>query len=261
MKPNIQGQTALVTGASSGLGVDFARNLARRGANLVLVARRADLLEAVKNEIHEKYKVQVHVIVQDLSTPTAALDLLESLKNKNIQVDILINNAGYGLYGKFDEIAWQKEHNMLELDIITVSHMTRVFSQEMRKRKYGYILNIASIGAFQPTPLYASYSAAKSYVLSFSEAVNFELRGSGVSVSTLSPGITATEFLKVSGQSPTIFQRLTLMKPDKVTEIGIRGMLWRCSHIIPGLVNQLAYVASKFLPKYLIIRTAYFTMK
>ena len=158
---NLRGKWALVTGASSGLGVDFANNLASRGSNVILVARREDRLRAVQQEITAQYGVQVEVIAMDLESADAPQRLYDQLKAGGRAVDVLINNAGFGLYGDFLEIPWERERAMLELDIVTLTHMTKLFVKDMVARRFGYVLLVASIGAYQPSPTYATYSAAK----------------------------------------------------------------------------------------------------
>src|SRR5512146_2868283 len=169
-------QTALVTGASSGLGADFARQLAARGANLILVARREEQLRAVAAEIEAAHHVATKVVPLDLAAPGAPDTLYQQLHDQGAQVDILVNNAGFGLYGDFTALPWEKEREMLVLDMIALTHLTRLFLADMLERNSGYILQVASIGAYQPSPSYAAYSAAKAYVLSLGEALNYELR-------------------------------------------------------------------------------------
>lgn len=257
----LRGRTALVTGASSGLGVDFARELAARGANLVLVARREDLLRKHADEIAARHGVKVAIIALDLAERDAPQRLYDRLKAAGTAVDVLVNNAGYGLYGKFTELEWERERNMLELDIITLVHMSKLFVKDMVARNFGYVLQVASIGAFQPSPLYASYSAAKSFVLHFGEAVAYELRGTPVRVSVISPGITATEFLQVSGQRPTLYQRLMMMQSADVARIGVAGMLAGRPSVVPGLGNQLGALLPRLLPRRAAAAVAERTMK
>jgi uncharacterized protein len=245
---SLRGRTALVTGASSGLGVDFARELAARGSNLVLLARREDLLRKHADEIAARYKVKAEVVAMDLVERDAPQRLFDQLSAAGTQIDVLVNNAGYGLYGPFSEIAWERERAMLELDIVTLVHLSKLFVQPMIARRFGYLLHVASIGAFQPSPLYASYSAAKSFVLNFGVALNHELRNTGVRSTVISPGITATEFLKVSGQSATLYQRLTMMQSPEVARIGIAAMLKGRSSVVPGLVNKLGVLLPRLLP-------------
>jgi len=244
----LQGQWALVTGASSGLGVDFAKELAKRGANLILVARRQDKLETVQADITATYGVEVDVVVMDLAERDAPERLYEQLRAAGKQVDILVNNAGFGAFGDFLAIDWDKERAMLDLDIITVVQMSKLFAKDMVARGYGRLLQIASTGGFQPTPLYASYSAAKSFVLYWSNAISFELRETGVSNTVISPGITRTEFLQVTGQTMTRYQRLTLMESSEVARIGIDAMLRGQASIVPGLVNRLTAWSTRFMP-------------
>ena len=253
-------KTALVTGASSGLGVDFARQLASKGANLVLVARRQDQLCGVAAEIEKEYAVLAHPIIMDLAEPTAPQALYDQLKQMGIQIDILVNNAGFGIFGNFVELPWDRQKAMLDIDIIALTHLTRLFLPEMISRSFGYVLQVSSNGAYQPTPTYAAYSAAKSYVLSMGEAINYELRGTGVSVTVISPGVTATEFLKVSGQSPSLYQRLVLMDSKTVARIGIESMLRRKSSVVPGFINSLVAFSTRLLPRRMLASLAYYSM-
>jgi short-subunit dehydrogenase len=242
-------KTALVTGASSGLGADFARQLAERGANLILVARRTDQLKAVAAEIEKLYAVRAQTITLDLASPGAPQALYDQLHQEGVQVDVLVNNAGFGIYGEFAGVPWEREKAMLDLDIITLTHLTKLFVQDMLERGCGYILQVASIGAYQPSPTYATYSAAKAYVLNMGEALNYELRHTGVSVTVISPGVTATEFLKVAGQSPSLYQRIMMMDSPTVARIGIDHMLRRRPSVVPGLLNSLFAFGVRLIPR------------
>ena len=162
---------------------------------------------------------------------------------------MLVNNAGFGIYGEFASVPWEREKAMLDIDIITLTHMTKLFMQDMLKRGSGYILQVASIGAYQPSPTYATYSAAKAYVLMMGEALNYELRHSGVSVTVISPGVTATEFLKVAGQSPSLYQRMMMMDSSSVARIGIESMLRRRPSVVPGVMNNVAAFTTRFMPR------------
>lgn len=255
--PSLHGRWALVTGASSGLGVDFARELAGRGCNLVLVARREEQLRRLADEIMARDGVAVEVIAMDLGLVDAPQRLYDQLTAANRAIDILVNNAGLGLYGEFLALEWQRERAMLELDIITLTHLTKLFARDMVTRKFGFVLQIASIGAYQPTPLYASYSAAKSYVLHFGEALNHELRKTGVRCTVLSPGVTRTEFLDVSGQAPTFYQRMVMMRSADVARIGIDAMLRGKSSVVPGFFNALTAWSNRLIPRRLAAALAY----
>lgn len=245
----LSNKTALVTGASSGLGVDFARQLAAKGANLVLVARREEQLRAVAADIEKEYPISAQIVAMDLAAPGAPQALYDDLRQRGIQVDVLVNNAGFGVFGDFASIPWEREKAMLDIDIITLTHMTKLFVQDMLARKSGYILQVASVGAYQPSPTYATYSAAKAYVLMMGEALNYELRRSGVSVTVISPGVTATEFLKVSGQPPSLYQRIMMMDSPSVARIGVESMLRRRSSVVPGLLNGLAAFSTRLMPR------------
>src|SRR5512134_3252055 len=186
----LRGRWALVTGASSGIGADFARELAARGMHLVLVARREERLRALAEELERAHGVRTRVIAADLAKPDAPRALHERLRGEGVAVDVLVNNAGFGVYGAFLDVPWEREREMIELDVVALLHLTKLFARDMRERGFGRVLEVASIGAFQPSPTYAAYSAAKAFVQSFGEALACELRGSGVTVTTISPGVT-----------------------------------------------------------------------
>jgi short-subunit dehydrogenase len=245
--PALAGRHALVTGASSGLGADFARELARRGAALTLVARREDRLRSLQRELAAS-GAEAEVVALDLNDPAAPDRLLAGAETRR-PVDVLVNNAGFGLYGPFSSLDWARERAMLELDMIVPVHLTKLFLPGMLARRAGWILNVASIGAYQPSPLYASYSAAKSFVLNFTEALSYELRGSGVTATALSPGIVATEFLQVSGQQATRYQRLAMMDSPTVARIGVEAMLAGRSSLVPGRLNAASVWANRLLPR------------
>jgi short-subunit dehydrogenase len=246
----LDGKWALVTGSSAGLGVAFGKELAALGANLILVARREERLQEVRDEIRSKHLVEIDVIPMDLAADGAAERLYERVKAAGRQVDVLINNAGFGIYGEFTEIDWEQEEDMLHLDIVTVVHLTKLFVQDMVRRDYGYILQIASVGAYQPAPMYASYSAAKSFVLSFGEALNYELRDSAVSCTVLSPGVTRTAFREVAGQGDeSLYYRLTMMEKDEVARAGVEAMLAGKPSLVPGRINGLLAWVARVIPR------------
>jgi short-subunit dehydrogenase len=253
-------QRALVTGASSGLGSEFAKQLAAAGADLVLVARREDRLQELAAALGQDHRVDVRVIAMDLSTPEAGEKLEAQLAAEGTQVDILVNNAGFGLYGPFLEIPWVRERQMLELDIVTLTDLTKRFVRGMVERDRGWILQVASIGAYQPSPTYAAYSAAKSYVLSFGEALAYELRKTNVKISVLSPGVTRTEFLEVSGQEPTLYRRVMMMTSDDVVRAGLAALHRGKPSPIPGVGNCLAAWSLRVRPRRLGPAIAYWAM-
>jgi len=257
---NLAGKTALITGASSGLGADFAREFGARGCNLILVARREDLLRSVQEEIVRDHRVEVEVVASDLTAEGAPQELYERMQGSGKAVDVLVNNAGYGLFGNFVDLPWGRERNMLELDIIVLTELTKLFVRDMVARRSGYILQVSSIGAYQPTPTYATYSAAKAYVLSFGEALNFELRNTGVSCTVLSPGVTATAFLEVAGQQTTLYQRLVMMQSRDVVRIGVEAMLQGKPSVVPGWINTLSAWGTRFIPRRWSAAVAHRTM-
>ena len=258
---SLQGKTALVTGASSGLGVDCAREPARRGCRVVLVARREELLKKLQGELQAQHGITAVAMTVDLGDPAAPQMLYDALKAQGIAVDILVNNAGFGLYGLELDIPWDKTRQMLMLDVVALTHLTKLFARDMVKRGYGRILQVASIGAYQPSPTYAAYSAAKSYVRSFSQALNFELRHSGVTSTAICPGITATEFLQVSGQKPTAYQRMMMMTSADVAAIGIKAMLQGRYNVVPGFLNWLTALFTFVTPDPVNAAAAYRLMK
>ncbi|CAN5610213.1 SDR family oxidoreductase [soil metagenome] len=245
----LRGKTALVTGASSGLGVDFARQLAEQGCHLILVARREDKLREVAQEVTLKYGVEVMVLTLDLGIANAAQDLYDQIKKQGKVVDVLINNAGFGLFGEFITLPWVREKAMLELDIITLVHLTKLFAQDMLARDFGYILQIASNAGYQPVHSFATYSAAKSFVLNFGEALSYELRKTNVHCTVLSPGVTATEFFQVAGQRLTLYHRLTILDSPTVVRIGLKAMLAGRPNVIAGYVNATLAWANRFVPR------------
>ena len=245
----LKGKTALVTGASSGLGVDFATILAERGCNLVLVARREDRLQKLAEELRSKHGIQTHVIAQNLSPLGSAQELYDRIRSLGLDIDVLVNNAGFGVHGPFTGIPWEREEQMLLLDVVALVHLTKLFVRDMVARDFGYVLQVSSIGAYQPSPTYASYSAAKAFVLSFGEALSYELRGTNVKVSVLSPGVTETEFLQVAGQQRSLYQRMSMMPSRPVAEIGIDAMLRGKPSKVAGVMNALTAWSLRFMPR------------
>lgn len=241
----LSGKTALVTGASSGLGVDFARQLAEKGADLVIVARRGDALEALKAEIEAAHKVAVRVEAMDLSAPGAAQALHGKLSAEGVGIDILVNNAGYGLFGRFLDQPLDGIEAMIRLNVGTLTSLTWLFGNDMARRGWGRILQVASTGAFQATPGYAAYAATKGFVLLLGEAVNHELKGSGVSCTVFSPGPTRSEFLEVSGQKKNPYLRMVYMESAPVARMGIRAMLRGKDSAIAGFRNQAAIFGTR----------------
>lgn len=249
-------KTALITGASSGLGADFARQLAAEGCHLVLVARRLERLQNLRHEIQSQHQVQVTVYAMDLSLPEAAEDLYEATENRGLVVDILINNAGFGLAGDFLDLDPERELEMLALNMVTPTRLSRLYGQRMVSRGTGHILLVASVVAFQPTPTLSTYAASKAYMQSFGEALAYELRPRGVGVTVLSPGGVATEFSDVAGQQLSVVHERALMQSTEVVAAALNGLQDGAVRVVPGLMNQVGALASKLMPRRLAPRVA-----
>lgn len=245
---------ALVTGASSGIGLEIARELARRGHPLALVARRRARLEDLAAELSSAHGVEARVLTQDLAQPGAAEALRAQLQGS--PVGILVNNAGFGLQGQFLEMSPERVAAMLQLNVVTLTELTWTFARDMRAAGGGRVLQVASAAAFLPSPYVSAYSATKHYVKAFSEALRFELRGSGVTVTTLYPGITRTEFNAVAGAETPALMRLSILDADVVARRGVEGMMRGRRAVVPGLINKVNAVLSEALHRGLITWTA-----
>lgn len=244
-------QTALITGASSGIGAEFARHLARRGANLVLVARRIDRLQTLAQELTEVYGVSVKVIARDLSRTNAGRSLAHDLRRRGLTIDALINNAGFGTYGPVAEENEDALSNEIAVNVTALTELTRGLLPGMLERDRGVIINVSSVAAFQPLPALAIYSATKSYVLSFTEALWGETEKTGVRVSALCPGPTDTEFFDLAGTEPTTG------KPKPVGEVvtaALSAIDRRKPRVITDGKLAFASVLVKFIPRKALIR-------
>ncbi|MBK9261805.1 MAG: SDR family oxidoreductase [Polyangiaceae bacterium] len=230
---------ALITGASSGIGLAMAHELADQGYPLILVARRIDRLESLAADIRKRTNVDVCVIPLDLSEPDAAERLREETARRKLHTEILINNAGYGMQGKFIEMDTRKMAAMFRLNIDALTFLCREFAPAMVERKHGYILNVASASAFLPSPYVAAYAASQAFVGQFSEALRFELEGTGVSVTTLYPGVTTTEFNDVAGAKHPPLMNASVLTAAQVARISLRAMFRRKRSIVPGIINKI----------------------
>ncbi|MDO8624993.1 MAG: SDR family oxidoreductase [Candidatus Diapherotrites archaeon] len=236
---------ALVTGASSGIGLEFARQLAAEKANLVLVGRSKGALASLASSLSGRDGVQVEVIEADLAEPTASKNIVNQLQKKRISVDILINCAGFGDFGFFVESDWKRQFDMLQVNIVALMELTHLLLPSMVSQKRGWILNVASTAAFQSGPLMAVYYASKSFVLSFSQAIANEVQDSGVTVTALCPGPTKTGFQKAAHldvKDP--IRGLRMASAESVAKAGLKGLRAGHTVVIPGTRNRvLAYVA------------------
>ncbi len=236
---------AIVTGASGGLGLEFAKLLAADGHDLVLVARSGDKLEQIAGELSSQYRVAIDTIAQDLGTVDAAARVVERVPS----CDILINNAGFASSGRFDTLPPERTREELLLDVITLTELCRAYLPGMRERRAGRILNVASTAAFLPGPYGAVYYAAKAYVLSFSLALSEESRGSGVTVTCLAPGATATGFVDRAEMRSTLLFKLPTADAASVALAGYRAMLAGKDLEIPGFSNKLLQVLLRLTPR------------
>ena len=246
-------KTALITGASGGIGEALARTLAQHGYNLILVARTLTKLEALGAELTAKNGVQTTSIASDLSAFDASEKLISELETKGLSVDALVNNAGFGEYGEFAVGDPIKIQQMISLNILTLTMLTRALLPKMLERKSGRIMNLASTTAFQPGPLMSVYYATKAYVLSFSEALAEELVGTGVTVTALCPGPTESDFqARAEMQNSKLVQGKTLMTSREVAEQGIAALERGQRVVIPGLMNQIMAQTSRLLPRAIV---------
>src|ERR1035438_6370814 len=223
--PTADRKTALITGASSGIGLELARIFAREGYNLVLVARNGDRLRQLASELEKADGARSLILATDLTDPGAAAYVLDQTTRAAVQLDVLVNNAGFGQYGLFAENDLEECLQQIQLNVTTLTHLTRLYLPGMIERKSGRLLNVASTAAFQPGPLMAVYFATKAYVLHFSEALGNELDGSGVTVTCLCPGATITEFHKRAKATGQRLLKLGAMDARTVAEDGYRALI------------------------------------
>jgi uncharacterized protein len=246
-------KTALITGASSGIGYELAQLFARDRYNLVLVARSADKLKQIADEFTRQFGISVKIISLDLSLPDAPEKVFSELQQEAIEIDVLVNNAGFASYGFFWETDLNAELQMMQLNMVALTHLTKLFLKEMVSRHEGKILNIASTAAFQPGPLMAVYYATKAYVLSFSEALANELQGTGVTVTALCPGPTESGFqARANMEESKLVSGKRIMDAKTVAEIGYRGLMKGETVVIPGLKNKLLALSVRFTPRNLV---------
>lgn len=250
-------KTALITGASKGIGRELAHLFAKDGCNLALVARSAKELDSLKVQLEEKYKVTVHTFFKDLSQPESAQALFDELKAVDIDIDYLVNNAGFGDYGSFAETEWDTYEKMISLNVTNLTHLCHLFIRDIKGRKPGRILNISSTAAFQPGPMMAVYFASKAFVLNFSEAVGHELRKDNITVTTLCPGPTSTNFGEVSGMNASkLIKNIRIAKSADVAKLGYKAMMKGKPIVIHGAQNKFAPFVIRFLPRKWVTRVS-----
>ncbi|MEM8947564.1 MAG: SDR family oxidoreductase [Planctomycetota bacterium] len=245
---------ALVTGASSGIGLEFARIHAAAGDDLVIVARRRDALETLKSELESQYGVCITVIVADLSDPAAPAEVFRAVNDLGLAVDCLVNNAGFGGHGLFYEREWEQDEAMIQLNVMALAELTRLFLPGMVERKHGKVLNVASTAGFLPGPLQAVYYATKAFVLSFSQAISEELNGTGVTVTALCPGPVDTGFVKAGNlEGVETFEQANSART--VAEIGYNAMQKGKLLVIDDWkLSVLLNWVMPFLPRKMVLR-------
>ena len=246
--------TTLITGASSGIGAAFARKLAARGRNVLLVARSEDKLIALCNELGRLTSIRAQYIALDLEQPDAAAQLFDETTKRELEIEMLINNAGFGSMGDFTKLDINRELEMIQLNIRALVNLTQRFLVPMRERKRGTIINVASTAAFQAVPYMATYAATKAFVLSFSEALWDENRQHGVHVMALCPGVTETNFFQVAGIDRPPMR--TIQTPEEVVDAALRGLSRKKSVVISGWANWLTTEAERFVPRSFVTKVA-----
>ncbi len=250
---------AIVTGASKGIGKEIALLLAKKKHSLLLVARNEDALKELSEYIKKEFTVDCKWLATDLSNPDGVQKVIRFVEQKLSDVSILVNNAGYGLWGAFDETAADKQLNMMDLNMRTPVVLTHALLPLLKKQKQSYILNIASTAAYQAVPTLAVYSATKAFMVLFSRALHYELRKTNVSVTCISPGATDTNFMNAAGMtSPEILKRAEKfnMNPREVAAFALKGMFKKKNEIIPGFVNQFSVFMTRLVPKSLTEKIA-----
>jgi short-subunit dehydrogenase len=248
-------ETALITGASTGIGLDFARLMAP-DFDLIITARNQPRLEQIAHELQSKHGNRVHVIPADLAQREAPQAIFDEVARRGLRVDALINNAGFGAYGEFKDIPWPTEADMIQVNITSLTQLTKLFVPQMLERKLGRIMNVASTAGFQAGPLMAVYYATKAYVISFSEAIANELKGTGVTATCLAPGATATEFAARADMEKSRLFKMGRMKSIDVARTGYKAMMSGKTLAIPGVRNWVMAEAVRFGPRKLVTAIA-----
>jgi short-subunit dehydrogenase len=248
----MKSETVLVTGASSGIGLELARCFAADGCRMVLVARGRRALEALAEDLRKHHHIQTQVLTADLVRAETPMQIFETLQNGGVRIDVLVNNAAFGAQGQFAQLPLERQLEMLQVNITALTHLTRLFLPGMVERQQGGVLNVASTAAFQPGPGMAVYYATKAYVLSFSEAIAEELKGTGVTVTTLCPGPTQTNFAAAANMSKARLFNRGLMSAEAVAQIGHRAFRRGRFVTIAGFRNQTLAFSVRLSPRWAV---------
>ena len=248
-----EGQTALITGASGGIGLELARCFARDGYGLVLTARSAGALDAAAADLTAAFGVSVVPIAHDLGLPNAGAELAQAISQRGIDIDVLVNNAGFGAAGAFEKISLEAQLGMIDLNVRALAELTHLYWPEILRKKRGGVLNVASTAAFQPGPMFAVYSATKAFVLSFTEALWEEARGTGVNVSCLCPGATVSGFHKRAGTERIWLVRAGMMSAARAAELGYRAFQGNRRVKVAGAANAILAGSVPFMPRAMML--------
>lgn len=241
--------TALITGASEGIGWELARIMAEDGWNLVLTARREHLLQDLAKDISERFDVETSVYATDLSDPVKATSLFEHVQSLGLSINALVNNAGFGMIGKLNANDPDRIRQLLQLNIVSLTTLTRLFLPVMIERREGRIMNVGSVAGLLPMPLFAVYAASKAYVRSFTEALSIEINGTGVTATLLAPGPTTTGFGRVAGYKKSNKAEFPRLTAQQVARLGYRAMMAGEPNIITGKMNKIISIISATMPR------------
>lgn len=243
----------LITGASSGIGFEFAKIAAEKKEDLILVARSAQTLEKLASELRSQFNIEVHVLPADLADPSSPQKIFDEINKRGLVVDTLVNNAGFGDHGIFAKADWTRQQEMIQLNVLALTHLTHLFLPKMIANQRGKVLNVASTAAFQPGPLMAVYYATKAFVLSFSEALAEELKDTGVTVTALCPGPTTSGFQKTAnmGDIP-LFNAMSPPSSREVAEYGFRSLKSGKVVAVHGTLNKMLVQSLRIAPRNLI---------
>lgn len=242
----------LITGASSGIGASFAKAYAQNGYSLILVARSNETLNILAEDLKMRFLIDSHIISLDLSIENAAEKLFDACEKLNVEIEVLINNAGFGYTGTFDTQDMGRLQNMIMLNILTLTKLSHLFIPQLQKNK-GTIINV-SLAAFQPLPCWAVYAASKAYVLHFSEALHAELKPTGITVFSLCPGTTSTQFLKVASSNSVERNISAIQTPDEVVQEALEAIERKKIICVPGWKNKLTALLNRFLPRSIVLK-------
>ena len=250
--------TVLITGASSGLGRELVRLFAQQDDNLILVARNREKLHRLKEEISSVSLSRVWVIEADLSRPETPNEIYEYVRAKNLMVDVLVNNAGFGVYGEFLDSDFTKIAQMYQVNVLSAIHLTRLFLPSMLDGRKGHLVNVSSLGAFFPGPLMANYFAAKADLLSFTKALSFEIKGSPVKITAVCPGPFKSGFQQTTfSHKRNLKEECRLPSPQKIAREVFHGILQKRPLVIPGITNRVIYWLSRFFPEQFVLQCVF----